>query len=120
MTQSELNTKISATLEELNSNIIDFVKENAKYEIGDVVKSSLNPSNYFVITQLGFDTYHGIVYYGSRITKTTGEVSTMDMDSNVGTPERCITKATLIVKKEEISFIKECRYFNYKIKTRLS
>ena len=113
MTQTELNTKIKITLDELHSDINSFVKENAKYKIGDVVKTSITPKGYFVINQVGYDKDR-ICYYGSKI-KSTGEISFMDMDSNIGTPERLITKVSLIVKKEEISFISECKYFNEKI-----
>ena len=119
---TELNNKIENLSAELRSEIINYVKENAKFKVGDVIKSGISDfrtHSYFVVRQVGFRDKE-IVYYGSKIIKSTGEVSYQDMDSNIGTPERAIKKATLKVKKEEISFIKENKYFDYNIRIDVS
>ena len=118
MTQIELVTKIETNLAELRSDIEKFVKENAKFKIGDVVQSNFmfEKIGYYVITHIGFETSQGIIYFGNKIIKSTGEISFQAMHSDVGMPENYLSLATLKVKKEEISFFKESNYFNKNIK----
>ena len=122
MTHTELNDKVTNTLTELRSDIETFVKENAKFKIGDVVTGGISEYNkyrlYFVITQIGYDISfrkNKIVYYGRKLNKNSGEVSFMEMDSGVGTPENSLYKTTLIVKNKEISFIENNSSFDIKI-----
>lgn len=113
MNLKELNIKIDNTLSELRSDIEKFIRENAKLKVGDIVHEKLNSGDksYYVITQIGFEKSFGVVYYGSKVVKSTGEVSYQDMCSNVGIPEYSLVKATLVVNKKEISRIEEHRYF---------
>jgi len=117
MTQTELVTKVDTNLAELRSDIEKFVKENAKFKIGDVVLCSFSGDNgsYYVITQLGFDKRKGVTYFANKIVKSTGEISYQSMHSDIGMPERYLSLSTLKVKKEEFSFYKENRYFNKNI-----
>jgi len=115
-----LKNKIKLYKDELYNDVENFVKENAKYKVGDVVKSGMNNGDvYFVVTQVGFQ-YGNIVYFGHKITKKTGDVSFMDMDYNVGTYERSITKETLKIKDKEISTIEKSIYFKYDINIKLN
>lgn len=120
MTQTELVTKVKTNLAELRSDIEKFVKENAKFKIGDVVSCSLLGDNgsYYVITQLGFDRQ--IEYFAKKIIKSTGEISFQAMHSDVGMPENYLSLATLKVKKDEISFFKESNYFNKNIQIKIN
>ena len=88
MTQTELVTKVETNLAELRSDIEKFVKENAKFKVGDVVLCSFPGDNgsYYVITQLGFDRQ--IEYFAKKIIKSTGEISFQSMHSNIGMNEK--------------------------------
>ena len=114
MNFQELEQKINTSFLELKSNIEKYVSENANLKIGDVVTCNLGTSidSYYVITSIGFQMRHGIVYYGKKIIKSTGEVSYQLMHSDVGIPENRLSRATLKVKGKEISRIEESRYFN--------
>lgn len=117
MNSVELRTKIETTLSELHSDIEKFVRENAKFKIGDIIQIQYPGENgYFVITQVGYQKNHDIVYYGH---KTSGEVSFQSMWSNIGVPERNISKAILKVGKNEISRIEDYKYFTQEIKINL-
>lgn len=123
MNATELNTKISKKLEEIRSEVTTFVKENAKFKIGDIILTKffdgIDKKNYFVITQIGFDCY-GIIYFGKRVIKSTGEISYQSMHSDIGIQESRIVKATLKVKGKEISRIEESNRFEYDIKIKLN
>lgn len=130
MTQSELELKIDKYLAELHQDIELFVKTNAKFKVGDVVslRNLGDDKNIYVISSIGFQKRFGIVYYGNKIVKSTGEISFMIMYSGVGVPEKFIEKTSIKVsksspyvgsvkvKKEEISFIEEHKYFDYSIR----
>jgi hypothetical protein len=116
MTLLELNKKIKLYKDELYSDINNYVKENAKFKVGDIVKSKLTSGDvYFVINHTLYQ-YDEIAYYGNKIVKNTGKVSFMCMDSNVGTAERNLKKVNLKINGIEISRIEKCNYFKYDIK----
>jgi len=111
----DLNTKIFSTTSDLRLEIENYIKENSKFKVGDVVDSTLsNNGQYFVISKLGFN--NEIIYYGNKVIKSSGEVSSMSMDSDIGTPEKCLNKTTLKIKGKELSFIEESKYFTDKIR----
>ena len=125
MTSNELNLKIQNFATDIRSNITEFVKENAKYKVGDVIQSDLGIKGdvYYAVTEIGYKfdlSGEGeIVYFGTKLVKSTGEVSFMAMDSDIGTPERFIKKATLKVKKNEITFIEDHKYFHRDVKIKV-
>lgn len=120
MNSVELKTKIETTLSELHSDIEKFARENAKFKIGDIIQIQYPGENgYFVITQVGYQKNHDIIYYGHKMIKSSGEVSFQSMFSNIGVPERNISKAILKVGKNEISRIEDYKYFTQEIKINL-
>ena len=118
MNFQELGLKINTSFSELKTDIEKYVAENANLKIGDVVISNLrndNDTSYYVITHIGFNMMYGIVYYGNKIVKSTGEISFQAMYSDLGMPEKRLSKATLKVKGKEISRIEESKYFKIKL-----
>jgi len=118
MNFQELEQKINTSFSELKSDIEKYVAENANLKIGDVVTFNLtrNDTSYYVITQIGFQLRYGVVYYGNKIVKSTGESSFQGMFSDIGMPEHALLKANLKVKGQEISRIEESKYFNKEVK----
>lgn len=118
MIQWELELKIDKYLAELHQDIEHFVKINAKFKVGDVVSliNLKDDNTVYVINRIGFQKRFGVVYYGNKIVKSTGEVSFMIMHSGIGVPEKSVEKTSIKIKKKEISFIKEHKYFDYSIR----
>lgn len=115
MDKIEFQKYISSKISDIRQIIEEYVKTNAKYKIGDIVKSYITPNGYFAITQIGFED-EKIVYYGKKIRKSDGEITYMDMDANIGTYEKSIEKITLTLKDgTEITHIQDSSYFNSKI-----
>lgn len=118
MNKLELENKLSAYVSDIRSLIEEYVREHAKYKIGDVIETAITPNSYFVITQIGYDySVKSVVYYGNKIRKSDGEITYFDMDCSIGTNEKFISKTTLKLKDgREISHIDEHQYFNDKIR----
>jgi len=96
MTHQDIQDKFTTFKTELKSQIETYVKENAKFKIGDLVSSYDNFT--YVITQVGYSN-RGIEYYGLRV-KKDGDVTFFAMHSNVGVLESGLENATLMVSKQ--------------------
>jgi hypothetical protein len=96
MTHQDIQDKFTTFKTELISQIETYVKETAKFKIGDLVNVYDNFT--YVITQVGYST-RGIEYWGSRV-KKNGEVTHFAMHSNVGILEQNISSVTLMVPKQ--------------------
>jgi hypothetical protein len=121
MEKNSLELKIKDTVLIIRQMIEEYVKENAKYSVGDVVTSSLSKDGVFVITKIGYEMSHGIIYYGKKIRKIDGVISYQDMDCSVGTPENRINKTTLVLKDGiSISHIDDNIYFDKDIIIKLN
>ena len=100
MTHQDIQDKFTTFKTELNSQIETYVKENAKFKIGDLVSTiGIFSDNFtYVITQVGYSN-RGIEYYGLRV-KKDGDVTFFAMHSNVGVLESGLENATLMVSKQ--------------------
>ena len=109
----ESNEKLNKYKSELVSDIEEYVKTNAKFKVGDIVRINMrmgNNNNYFVITSVGFR--NNIEYQVTRISKSKGEIV---LQLRNGYKEDFLYKASLIINKKEVSRIENSCYFNYKI-----
>ena len=96
MTHQDIQDKFTTFKTELTSQIETYVKEAAKFKIGDLVNVYDNFT--YVITQVGYSN-RGIEYWGSRV-KKNGEVTYFAMHSNVGILEQNLSSVTLMVPKQ--------------------
>lgn len=121
MNATELNSNLLELKEHIRNIVEEYVKSNAKYKIGNVVQSSITTKGYFVITQIGYQLNHGIVYYGKKLRTSDGEITNFEMHSGIGTREMSISKATLKLKNDiEVSHIDNYKYFNNKIEIKFN
>ena len=97
ITHQDIQDKFTTFKNELNTQIETYVKENAKFKIGDLV-NYWNCNFTYVITQVGYSN-RGIEYWGNRVRKD-GEVTYFAMASNVGILESGLKNTTLIVSKQ--------------------
>lgn len=99
MTHNDIQEKFLLVKSELVKDITNFVNDNAKFKVGDLINIGYDNHTY-VVDRIGYSS-RGIEYFGKRV-KKNGELANITMFSGVGVSEDSVSKATLSVNKKTI------------------